>query len=537
VKKKTVWFLVILIVVLAAGGLAYRALASSRASEESAVQTATVQQGELSTSLSSSGNVRAGQSATVKWQTSGKVSDISLKAGDLVQEDQELAALDLSSLSTEMINARQDLIEAQEALDDLLNSKMQQAQALQALEDAQLELDNLKQSGAEDFSQAQLALANAQDELADAIRNRTKMDYPHTSDKLIVEKAQTDYLLAKQAYKEAMSEYNKWIKKNLTNKERVRALNTLVSAKQLMESKLGIYNWYILPYTDSEIAQADAELAVAQANLDSARSTYDNLKNGVSEAAVALAEARLEDAQRAWERLKDGASEEDIASAQAAVDAAQASLDHATLLAPFTGTITEVDVTSGDLVSLGDTAFRIDDLASLYIDLMVSEVDLASLEVGQPAILEFDAIPDKVYTGEVIEIGMVGTNSQGVVNYPVTVKVMNADEAIRSGMTATVTITTDQRQDVLMVPNRAIRNSGGQQTVTVLFEGQQIPVTVTVGLVGDSMSEVTSSQLREGDTVVINGTTASTTSSNSDRPQFMEMGGPPGDGGMMIISP
>ncbi len=534
-KKKTVWFLVIVIAVLGAGVVAYRALASSRASEDTALQTATVQQGALSTTLSSSGNIRAGQSATINWQASGKVTDIKLKAGDLVQEDQELAALDQSSLSTEMIHARQDLIEAQEALDDLLNSKLQQAQALQTVEDAQLELDNLLQAGVGEFSQAQLALANAQDALVDAQRNRTKMNYPHSSDELIVEKAQTDYLLAKQAYKEAMSEYNKWIKKNLTNKERVRALNTLVTAKQLMESKLAIYNWYLLPYTASEIAQADAELAVAQANLDTAQATYDNLKDGVSEAAIALAEARLDDAQRAWERVKDGASEEDIASAQAAVDAAQASLDHATLLAPFSGTITEVNVSTGDLVNSGDMAFRIDDLVSLYIDLSVSEVDLASLEVGQAAIIEFDAIPDKEYTGLVTEIGMVGTVSQGVVNYPVIVMVTNADEDIRSGMTATVTIKTAERQDVLMVPNRAIRNSGGQQTVTVLFEGQQIPVTVTVGLVGDSMSEITSSQLRAGDTVVINGSSAATTT--SDRQEFMQMGGPPGEGGMMIISP
>jgi HlyD family secretion protein len=534
-KKKRSWLIVVFVVLLAAGFAVYRVLASNNAEEGTAVQTSTVQLGDLSTGLSSSGNVRAGQSAIIKWQTSGKVSEISLKAGDLVQEGQELAALDMDSLSTEMIKAKQDLIEAQEALDDLLNSQLQQAQALQAVEDAQVELDTLKQKAGEESSQSKLILAEAEDALTDAQKNRAKMNYPHYSDPLIVEKAQTDYLLAKQAYKEAMSEYNKWIKKNFTNKDRVRALNQLVATKQNMESKLAIYNWYILPYTESEISQADAELAVAQANLDSAQVNYDNLKGGASEGAIALAKAKLKDAQRAWERVKNGASEEDLASAQAAVDAAQASLDHAILLAPFGGTLTEVAVASGDLVNSGDSAFRVDDLAVLYIDLSVSEVDLANLAVGQQAVVEFDAIPDKAYFGEVTEIGMVGTNSQGVVNYPVTVKITNADEDIRSGMTATVTITTAAAKDILMVPNRAIRNSGGQKTVTVLFEGQQIPVTVTVGLVGDSMSEVTSSQLREGDTVVLNGTsTSTTTSSTSDRPQFNQLGGSP-EGGMMVF--
>jgi HlyD family secretion protein len=309
----------------------------------------------------------------------------------------------------------------------------------------------------------------------------------------------------------------------------MQALNNLVSAKQKMETAFATYNWYLLDYSDEDIAQAEAELVVAQANLEKAQVDWENLKNGASSAAIALAEAQLADAQREWERVKDGPNAEDIAAAQAAVDAAQASLDHAQLLAPFGGTITEVSVKTGDLVSSGDTAFRIDDLASIYVDLQISEVDLASLEVGQPVSLEFDAIADKEYSGEVTEIGMIGTVSQGVVNYAVTVRVTNADEAIRPGMTASVTILVDQREDALLVPNKAIRTSSGQRTVTVLFEGQQIPVPVTVGLTGDSMSEVISDQLREGDVVVINGSTSSTTTSSS---QSRNTGGIPGGFGV-----
>lgn len=57
------------------------------------------------------------------------------------------------------------------------------------------------------------------------------MNYPHTSDELVIEKAETDYLLAKTAYKEALKEYQKYEKKNLTNADRVRALNNLVAAQ------------------------------------------------------------------------------------------------------------------------------------------------------------------------------------------------------------------------------------------------------------------------------------------------------------------
>jgi HlyD family secretion protein len=538
-KKKSLLVTGVLIALIAAGFFGFRVLANSRAAAQEEVQTATVGRGSLASTLSSSGNTRSGQTATITWQTSGKVGEISLQPGDVVEEDQVLAALDDSTLNTDTIQARQDLLDAQQKLDDLLNSRTQQAQALQAVEDAQKSLDSLNANAAEAASQAQLALAQAEQALEQAQQNRQKMDYPHSSDELVIEKAETDYLLAKQAYKEALQEYNKWKKKKLTTPERVQALNRLVTAEQTMKTRFATYNWYLLDYTENDLAQADAELAVAQANLEKAQADWERLKDGSSEGAIALAEATLADAQREWERVKEGASQTDIEAAQAAVDAAQATLDYARLLAPFTGTITEVEVKTGDLVSAGETAFRIDDLASVYIDLQVSEVDLASLKVGQSAALEFDALPDRVYSGEVTEIGMIGTNSQGVVNYPVTVKVTDADESILPGMTAAVTIVVDQVDDVLLVPNKAIRTSGGQQSVTVLFEGQQIAVPVMVGLVGDTQSEVISDQLREGDAVAINGTTSSSSTTNANTREFQNPGGmlgglgePPAGGGL-----
>jgi macrolide-specific efflux system membrane fusion protein len=185
----------IAIVLLVAGALAYRTLAGTKAAAQADTQTATVERGSLASTLGSSGNTRSGQTATITWQTSGKVGDITLKPGDRVEEDQVLAALDANTLNTDTIQARQDLIDAQQKLDDLMNSKTQQAQALQSVEDAQKALDSLKANAAESSSQAQLALAQAEDALEEAQKTRQKMDYPHSSDKLVIEKAETDYLL------------------------------------------------------------------------------------------------------------------------------------------------------------------------------------------------------------------------------------------------------------------------------------------------------------------------------------------------------
>ncbi|HEX7974114.1 MAG TPA: efflux RND transporter periplasmic adaptor subunit [Anaerolineales bacterium] len=531
-KKRLLIISGILVVVLAAGFMTYRALASKQATSTTSTQTATVTRGSLTSTLSSSGTARSGQSATISWQTSGKVGEVTLKQGDTVTADQELAALDTTTLSTAMINAKQTLITAKKNLEDLLTSKTGQAEALQAVEDAQKALDSLKQSGATDASQAQLALATAQSALKTAQTKRDALNYPHSTDPLVIEKAQTEYLLAKNDYKDALKAYNEVDQKKLTSPDRVQALNRLVTAEAKMKTTFATYNWYLLDPTQAEIAQADAALAVAQAILDKAQSDYDALKTGTSSAAQALAEAKLADAQRAYDRVKNGPNADDVSAAQAAVDAAQASLDQAHLLAPFAGTLTEVSVKTGDIVSNGTNAFRIDDLGSIYVDLQISEVDIQNLKLGQKASLTFDAISGKTYSGEVTSIGMVGTVSQGVVNYPATVRITDADQNVRPGMTAAVTININQHDNVLIVPNQAVKNSGGQRSVTVLFEGQEISVPVTVGLTNDTKSEVSSPQLKEGDEVVISGSTSKTSTTSSNSRTTGGQGIPGGPGGL-----
>lgn len=530
-KKKSIWILAIGLVIVIAGVMVYRMLANNRAAASTSLQTATVTRGELSTTLSSSGTASAAQSAVVSWQVSGQVADVEVVVGDLVQEDALVLSLDTDVVTTSLVEAREDLINAQNSLEDLQNTTLQQAEALETFESAQTALNTLIQTSAEEKSQAQLALADAQEALEDAEKTRLYMNYPHTTDKLVLEKAETDYLLAKEAYKEAMKEYNEYKHKNLTNPQRAQALTRLLAAEQTMQSKLAIWTWYTSEPTALEIAQADAALEVARANLMKAEADWELVKDGTSSTTISLAQATLAEAQTNYADLKDGPSEEEIALAEAQVENAQSVLDSIRLVAPFGGTVTELYAQGGDQVTQGDKAFRIDDLSTIKLTLSISEVDLAGLEAGQKAIVEFDALTDQQFEGTVIEIGMVATSAQGVVNFPVVVEVKNVENQILPGMTAYVTITTEQVQDRLLVPNKALATINGQRVVVVLFEGQEINVPVTVGLVGDSYTEVMSDQLREGDVVVLKGsTTSSSSSSNTSQQNQM-----PGGGFMMEI--
>ena len=137
----------------------------------------------------------------------------------------------------------------------------------------------------------------------------------------------------------------------------------------------------------------------------------------------------------------------------------------------------------------------------------MAEVDVSKIKLGQDVALTLDALNGVNLTGKVTQIAYVGTTTSGVVNYPVIISLPNATESgVKVGMTANVAITVDQRQGVLLVPNRAIKTQGRQKVVQVQTATDVQTKVVTVGLPNDNQSEVLTG-LNEGDAVVIGGTT------------------------------
>ena len=250
--------------------------------------------------------------------------------------------------------------------------------------------------------------------------------------------------------------------------------------------------------------------------LDNAQSDYNAAVRRVElEYSLQVAMSNLEKARRDYEKWKDGPSAEDIAAIEARIAAAQATLNLAHLTAPFSGTVTEVKIKPGDQVSPGSIAIRIDDLSSLLVDVRISEVDVNRIRVGQDASLVFDAILNKTYQGKVKEVSPVGTVTQGVVDFIVTIELTDADQDVKPGMTAAVNIVVNKLSDVLLVPNRAVRLSGGKRIVYVLRDGQNVTVPVTLGASSETYSEVIEGELKVGDKVILNP------------PTVFEQNGPP----------
>ncbi|GAB4581122.1 MAG: hypothetical protein Fur0022_38690 [Anaerolineales bacterium] len=516
-------FLTILIILVVIGGGLfafgqYRAQ-QLRAETLANLQTEPVGTGSLTATVGATGVVRSNQSAILTWQTSGTVGEVNVLAGNAVTTDQVLASIKQTTLPQSVILAQADLVSAQKALEDLYNLDLQQAQALKAVEDAEKALADAQNPELQQALALQ-AIADAEKALEIAERNLRLLQTPASQADIDAAKAQV--VLAKDALERAQENFAPWENKPEDNLIRANLLAKLSAAQQEYDAAVRTLNGMLANTTSAtDLAVAEADVATAQAQLLQAQRDYEEVQDGPSEAEIALLKAQLADAQEHYNDLSDGPDPDDIAAAEARIAAAQATLDSVFIRAPFNGTISEVLVKPGDLVNPGSVAFQLDDLSQLLVDVEVSEVDINRIKVGQEAILTFDAILAKEYRGQVAEVALVGTTSAGVVSFKVTVELLDIDENVRPGMTAGVNIIVSELENVLLVPNRAVRVLNGERVVYILDNTSPapVPVVVELGVSSETYSEVIGGELQLGDEVVLNPPT--------DFSAFFG-GGPPG---------
>jgi HlyD family secretion protein len=507
-KKSRLLWLIPAVLLLAAGGYFVINRFQRQAAQVAAnLQTVKLERGTISAVVDATGTARTNQSAQIFWQTSGKVNEVKVKSGDRVSANDVLALLEPTSMNANIIQAQADLGSAQQALEDLMNSTSQQAQALQDMQDAQTALDNYNHNFPATQAKAQADLLTAQTNLKTMTDRRNALNYARASQGDI-DAAEASYNMAQIAVDNAQKAYNQIDYLKPSDPRLAAALVNLSDAKKKRDAALAILNWYTGNPTEEDFSEADANLGQAKATLAQAQDAWNKVKDGPDATQLALLNARLTDAQRKYEKVKDGPSETEIQSAKARIVADQATLSVGQLVAPFDGTISEVDVMVGDLVQPGDLGYQIDDKSSQYVDLQISEVDINKVELGQPAILTFDGVAGKQYNGQVERIGMVGKVNAGAVDYIVSVKLTDVDSQVRQGMTVSASIIVGEKRDVLLVPSIAIRTENNQSVIDVLRAGKVTPVVIKSGLVSDTQTEIVSGDVKAGDEVVVTQATS-----------------------------
>ncbi len=466
--------LIIIGAVLVVGaGIYYWTTTRQTTTQETQYQTTAASRGTLSAVVGATGTIAAKQSITLNWETSGTVESVAVQVGDVVAKGKVLARLQDSSLPESVIMAKSDLLQAQKDLENLEKSRT-------------------------GLAQAELDLAQAQATYDDAEETLQRKKYRRV-DQNTLDTLRADYIIAEDAVEEAEDDFSEVEDREEDDPIRANVLSKLAEARMTRDKALANLNYALgLPEAN--------ELAEAQAN-------------------VKLAYEKLEDAKRAVEELQSGIDQQALEDARARVSLAKATMKQAWIEAPFDGTITQAEVLTGDVVSSNDTAFRLDDISHLVVDVDVSEVDINRVKVGQPAVLTFDAIQDAEYQGKVMAIERIGTTSTSGVTFKVKVEMTSVDDRVLPGMTAAVNITVFELKDVMKIPTRAIRAVNGSKVVYILNGTAAQMVHIELGAASDTETEVKGDGLKEGDLVILNPPSTTTSSGGPGG------GGPPPDGG------
>ena len=304
---------------------------------------------------------------------------------------------------------------------------------------------------------------------------------------------------------------------------------------------------------DDQVLRSRAALASAQAQLAQTNATVKEARAGLArfEEVSRLSGGKvpsateLDGARATLERAVAGeaSASATVAEARATLSTDETNLSKASIRSPINGVVLTRTVDPGNAVAASlqaVTLFTIaEDLAQLRLEVAVDEADVGAVKVGQKASFTVSAYPSRRYPARITRVAFGSTKTDNVITYTTWLEVDNSDLSLRPGMTAASTIVATERNDVLLVPNTALRftpaaaavaapaasgsvvsklmprmppRSGGRRAagngnaavrqIWVLQDGQAVALAVTPGISDGRMTEVSGPELKEGMAVI-----------------------------------
>jgi len=273
------------------------------------------------------------------------------------------------------------------------------------------------------------------------------------------------------------------------------------------------------PPLELSVEMAELQVEMARTQLKAARAQYEialiNLEDagaipGLSESEDVL-EQRVEMARASWETARLN-----LKIAELNVESAKLNLEKAVMVAPFDGVVADVGIAEGREITaatLATSTIALVGTGQIEMRGFVDELDITMVELGQEVDILLDAMRDREVKGTVAFVSPIGTVRLGVVSYETVITLEGSHEGLRDGMSATADIITERHQDVLLIPNRAIRGTAEEPMVVVDIDGQHEEREVALGL-SDGINTEVLSGLEEGEKVVVGTLPASNTQPN-----------------------
>lgn len=512
-------------------------------SSETRYMLGTVERGTIVSSISGTGQVSASNQVIISAKTSGNITSVNVKAGQKIASGATIVSVDATEALFQLESARISYAELTTVDErDIRNAQEKITDSEIALKDAQ---HNIRATLA-------TIIADMSDTMFEIKEEFNRDGYLNTTNRFGLSNTEKEYLnRAENAVWNVERPLNDLLKEyrtvsNGTSDETIETILLQANDVATLVSQAAKYARdavvYLRDREEHDLTKANSAYTSVTSLVTTANNIVSSGINGRN--SINNARRNLRDAQNNYEDLLAGPSTLSLRSEQLSLrQREQAYSDHF-VRAPFTGTIASVNVQQGETIGSNTS------IATLITDqkiaeITLNEVDAVKVSVGQKTTLKFDAIEDLSITGEVVEVDLTGSVSQGVVSYKVKIAFDTEDSRIRPSMTVNASIITAVSQDALIVPANAVRVQGGTSFVQIFnpsllnTEGTQgvvsetppLQIPVEIGLSDDLNTEITSG-LAEGDQIVVRIITSGGTQTTNTQNAPSLFGGGQGGGGM-----
>ncbi len=553
VKKRKIITVIAAMIVI--GGAYYFYQLLNQAQDATRYVLGTVKKDTLITSISGSGQVASSNQVDVKAKVSGEVTYVGVVDGQEVKAGAVLAYIDSSDAQKAVQDAQTSLETSQLALEKLLKpvdeltimqSEDSVTQAKQAKQDAQDNLENMTDDEfntiSNNFLELPAIMAGLQDILLSSSINSSQWNVDYYADvaKIYDENATQyrnyaydSYIKARAAYDKNFIDYKAASRYSSSSvietlldetyetekiiSDAIKNSNNLI---QFYQDTLTKYSQKVNSLSNTHLTSLSSYTGKVNAHLSSLSSLQEEIKS--YKKTIIDSDRTITEKQMSFDKVKAGPDELDIRSQRLAVKDKENALAQARenladyiVRVPFDGVISKVSVKKGD--TAGSTALATLISSQQIAQISLNEIDTVKVKVGQKATLVFDAIDGLSISGQVAQIDITGTVSQGVVSYGVQIAFDTQDSRVKPGMSASASIIIDSKQDVLVIPNSAIKNQGDISYVEVVANSVGLDTTnatgvtlsvlpntqqIEIGLANDTVTEILSG-LKEGDLVVV----------------------------------
>jgi len=468
--------------------------------------------------VSATGTVKIGEEINLSFKNTGRIEKIYVKVGNEVDSTTALAKLDTNQLSIQFQEAKASLEVAQANLDKLLAGpsleeiKVSETEVKNAQISLTIAQENLKNS----YEDALITLDDSYLKLYNSLNtvDLIQRTYFNTTDQESIKVKETkgnieSTMSRAKSYLDIAKNDSKNENIDIALSEMKKSLDTTSKALTTVRESCET------PVYQNKVSSTDkTSLDTQRTNINTALTNITNSQQTISsmKLSVEATEGQLQKAKDNLALVVAKPRQEDIDLYQAQIKQAQAQIqllenqiEDTILKSPIEGKITKINKRIGEIVQpvLAESVISILPVSPFQIKVDIYEEDIVKINVGNPADITLTAFPNEILKGKVISIDPAEKLIEGIVYYEVTIDFEEAREGIKPGMTADLVIKTFTKENVLIIPERAIQKKDGKNIVSIL-RGKKIEQReIEIGLKGSNDMVEIISGLKEEEVVVI----------------------------------